>query len=469
MQPEDVTPEPSGTTGSELVVSGGRLPVGRRPRLSNSVDLRGLIAIAQLDDAGANTADLYDWQAAMAAADGLALYLDALGDTEVLGPECGDFIVCEWHEDWVVVGADATELVSCKHRSPDVGAFTTVNALADQGGLAHLFNRWAALEQKPMCRLVTTGGVTGPARELKLLANRLRDLRRGNGDLILLPGEESTVKQLREKIKVHDTAMTVEDQDDEVVRFLSTLSIATVDVNKGVVRDAAPTKYVKPILERMGVDTQYCEPVWQAVLSLVRERMQSHGQTFDGDLPAVLQRHRTGGADQDMPRQVASRLVRLEDIQIAIDTALAIPAAYRTVPSIPAISRVELKMTDGGCPPNAVGRATPLRVDYEDHWREQESSDPGARIARRKLEGVLRRLSDHTMGDLEVSGTEFWRALEVEVTELEGSGGLPPGVDSEIALGGICYLSNQCQVWFGPRFDIEAAIAARRTEGAIQQ
>ncbi|WP_249645575.1 hypothetical protein [Nocardia sputi] len=33
-------------------------------------DLDSLAAVAQHDDAGANTADLYEWQAAMAAADG---------------------------------------------------------------------------------------------------------------------------------------------------------------------------------------------------------------------------------------------------------------------------------------------------------------------------------------------------------------------------------------------------------------
>jgi hypothetical protein len=53
------------------------------------------------DDAGADTADRYEWQAAMAAADGLALYFDAI----VRGAR-GDGntgIVCEHHEDWVLV------------------------------------------------------------------------------------------------------------------------------------------------------------------------------------------------------------------------------------------------------------------------------------------------------------------------------------------------------------------------------
>ena len=44
-----------------------------------------VLAATPADDAGASTADRYDWQAAMAAADGLALYLDALERREAAG------------------------------------------------------------------------------------------------------------------------------------------------------------------------------------------------------------------------------------------------------------------------------------------------------------------------------------------------------------------------------------------------
>jgi hypothetical protein len=114
------------------------------------------------DDAGASTADRYDWQAAMAAADGLALYRDALDDTGQLAVGFDGRIVCEHHEDWVAVQGDDAELVSGKHREQAYGAYTTVNQLVSEGGLGHLFGRWHVLYQKPTCRLVTTAGL-GPA------------------------------------------------------------------------------------------------------------------------------------------------------------------------------------------------------------------------------------------------------------------------------------------------------------------
>lgn len=445
-------------------------------------DLDGLAAVAQLDDAGANTADLYEWQAAMAAADGLALYRDALDEQGVLDPTCDDYILCEWHEDWVVCSGNLMELVSGKHRSADVGAYTTVTKLANDGGLAHLFNRWFALGQKPMCRLVTTGGLTvGPARDLKTLAFRLRTLETERRATALTSDEAKVVRQLGAAIMAHDDStaerwkrtetypgVEEEDQRHEVVAFLASLTIVTVEMTQGVIGDAAPTKYVKPVLEKMGRDVVDRAAVWKAVLGLFRERMQSRGETTYGDLPLVLQRDRSGGPEPDVRRRIARRLVTLRDIRIAIDTALSIPGAYQPLLPVLAISRVEIKMTEVGCSSNAVGRATALRMEYEDYWRDQESGDPGARVARKNLERLLRRVSDHAMGDSELSGHKLWNTVDNKLVELDEAGELPAGVDSEIALGGLCDLSNRCQIWFGPRFDIDAVISDRRSEGVTQ-
>ena len=116
------------------------------------------------DDAGAQTADRYEWQAAMAAADALSLYRD----TSKTAGRPSDYdagIICEHHEDWVVVVAGEAELVSGKHRDPSVAVFTTITQLLGDGGLAHLFGRWHAMGELPHCRLVTTAGLgRGPPR-----------------------------------------------------------------------------------------------------------------------------------------------------------------------------------------------------------------------------------------------------------------------------------------------------------------
>jgi hypothetical protein len=199
---------------------------------------------------------------------------------------------------------------------------------------AHLFNRWFALGQKPLCRLVTTGGLTvGPARELKTLASRLRRLATECREPVLTADESKVVRHLRTAIMTYDKdtaerwnrtathpGIAENDQERAVVAFLASLTIVTVEVNQGVVGDAAPTKYVKPVLKKMGRDVVHCTSVREAVLGLFRERMQSRGETTYGDLPVVLQRDRSGGPEPDVRRRIARRLVTLGDIRIAIET-----------------------------------------------------------------------------------------------------------------------------------------------------
>lgn len=90
-----------------------------------------LFSEPQLDDSGADTLDRYNWQASMAAADGLRLYLDSLDGDGRPSKDIDSRIVCELQEDWAAVDGDAVELVSAKHRDVTTGPFTTVNALAD--------------------------------------------------------------------------------------------------------------------------------------------------------------------------------------------------------------------------------------------------------------------------------------------------------------------------------------------------
>jgi hypothetical protein len=55
------------------------------------------------DDAGAETADRYEWRAMMAAADVLSGYFRALDQVGNVLEEFGFTVVCEHHEDWAIV------------------------------------------------------------------------------------------------------------------------------------------------------------------------------------------------------------------------------------------------------------------------------------------------------------------------------------------------------------------------------
>lgn len=432
-------------------------------------------SVSQLDDSGANTADRYDWQAAMAAANGLALYHNGLGDDGRLRPDCQDRVLCEWQEDWVLFSGDSVVLVSCKHRDPSAGAYTTVVKLVDDGGLAHLFNRWAALHETPLCQLVTSGGLSsGPPQELLAAARYFRALRSAAEPEIVNSEHAEIVAKLRQAITTYcentrkrwdgngsSPTVSQQDRDAEVARFLAALTIAEGQIQRHHVGYAAPKMYVQPILEQLRV-TGSAEAVWEAVLSLFRARMRSRGPLPTGGLPVVLE----GGEDStavpaERRRTLAARTVTMRDIETAMTTALTVPGGYEPVPRMPWTSRLEVKMHVGGCSENAIERALSLRVDYQDYWRDRESIEPTARVERKRLERRLHRVSDQSTDSALPQGAALWRRLQAAVDSLEQEE-LPAGMDTDLALGGVCELAGRCKVWFGPRFNVDTVIARIR-------
>lgn len=73
------------------------------------------------DDAGAETADRFEWQAMMATVDALAAYLQRLDDAGEFTESNTFSVICELHEDWAILAGDDAEIVSAKHREPSVG------------------------------------------------------------------------------------------------------------------------------------------------------------------------------------------------------------------------------------------------------------------------------------------------------------------------------------------------------------
>jgi hypothetical protein len=258
---------------------GGGIPyislVSSSPGEDATSAAEAVLAAVPPDDAGAETADRYEWQAAMAAANGLALYFDAIQDGQLVGQE-NTRIVCEHHEDWVVVRADYAELVSAKHRETAYGVFSTIGQLLEDGGLAHLFERWHVMRELPGCRLVTTAGLApGKAQELESAARALRTLRDA-GQMLLIGGEhDKTVAQFAEALQKHardklppswqsameagETTPTAAHRN-QVGRFLSVLSIDHGKPSRAYVTHAAPTLYCAPVLRLLGKDAPLCRP-----------------------------------------------------------------------------------------------------------------------------------------------------------------------------------------------------------------
>jgi hypothetical protein len=429
------------------------------------------------DDAGAQTADRYEWQAAMAAGDGLGLYLDAIRDQGQLVDDGTARLICEHHEDWCRVQADAAELVSAKHRDPSVGVFTTLRQLVTDGGLGHLIDRWRTLEERPRCRLVTTAGLAaGPCAELAQATEALRNAREAGEALDAVPdldGVVVAIAQLLQPTASEDArrravpALTVA-QLAETRRFLSLLTLATGHIGRMHVGYAAPAMFVAPVLAATGRTHVPAAAAWEAVLALFRSRMRAGAPIPRGALPDLIRLPPTAtSSTQQMDRYLAARVVTLSDIDVALTAAVRRPDAFLPLKPLLRTSKCAIKMSVGQCSANSIERAEMLRIDYQRYWRARVSADASARAQQDRLRRSLLSASDRATSRVSNNvgswGAELWRELEAEAQSMNRPH-RPGDMDEDLVLGGMCDLANRCRIWFSEAFDVNAELARRRVE-----
>lgn len=408
-----------------------------------------LRATSPPDDAGAETADRYEWQAMMATADVLALYFESVDDTGALVEGAHFSVLCEHHEDWSVVSGGTSEIVSGKHREASRGPFSTFRQILDEGAVLHLFDRWRALQQSPLCRLVTTGGLSGDGAKIARACELLRlDPSSQDGEVLeVVEGLKSAMVTL---LSTHGPSPSPE-PDDVIRAFLAVLHIHDAQPRRDQIPDMAGERYGKPVAEKLG-QVNGGVAVWQAVLALVRPRMRNAGPSTGGALPIVL------GMEHD--ERLASRTLALADVDTAVRFAVANIAGYAPLPRVIKANRMAVKMTKGGCSDNAVERADDLRLQYRQYWRARRSN-PSTTDQRRRLDNALRRVVDEATDAVQVQGdtwgARLWRELGQRFHAMEGDA-QAQGLSGDLLLGGVSELANNCRAWYTDRFDAQAVL-----------
>ncbi|WP_114907683.1 hypothetical protein [Ornithinimicrobium murale] len=395
------------------------------------------------DDAGAQTADRYEWQAMMATADVLALYFQSLDDAGNLSLSDEATVVCEHHEDWSIVHNGSTELVSGKHREASIAPITSFRQVLNEAGVLHLFRRWMALERTPRCRVVTTGGLAGDGRKIARGCDQLREDPASNAaELLALIDhfKAALVGQLPPDVAEPDT--------DGIRSFLAGLRFQDAQPRRDQLPDLAAERYGRPVAERLGRPSGGAA-AWQAAFALVRPRMRNAGPSVGGGLPVVL------GVEHD--DSLAPRTLSVRDVDIAVRFALNNLAGYAPLPRIIKANRMAVKMSQGGCSDNAVERADELRLQYRRYWRAR-LSHPNTGDHRSRLDNILRRAVDEATDVVRTEthpwGAQLWRHLSEGLQDLEGQTDAH-GLSADLLLGGVSELANTCRVWYTDRFDAQ--------------
>lgn len=415
-----------------------------------------LLLVPAPDDSGAETADRFEWQAAMATAHALSLYLDALDDEGKLTPSADFSMICEHHEDWALARGLAAEIVSAKHRETSYGAYTTVRKLLVDGGVLHLFDRWKALNKLPTCRLVTTPGVSADGAKVHEACAEIRglDLESPLGE-IAAQVVQSVIDGIAELRSSDDGAAALAETTECVRAFLRALWIQHSEPRRQHLPHAAPTMFAEPVAARL-TRPDAARAIWSAVHTIVRERMRAAGPHPRGNLPTVL-----GAADEP---EFERRTVTASEVDAAVRIALAHVGAFEPLKVLPRTNRMAVKMDTGRCGVNAIERAEDLRLDYQ-RYRRERGGGPGTLADTRKLQRVLMRLVDQSeqavASDGGPWGDALWREIEVRLASVAGTPEVL-GLDTDMLLGGVSDLSNRCKVWYSEPFDVAARIAAIR-------
>jgi hypothetical protein len=433
--------------------------------------VKAVLATPAPEDAGARVASLLDWQACTAAVDALACLRLCL-DT---GATPHGAILCEHHEDWVVIGTSTAVLVSCKHK--DIAVWTYAELFVD-GGVAHLFARWRTTGRTCRTRLVTNGALSGSeAANLNQTCQLLSDEAAGT------PIDDDSREAVDDLIRdvacrfmhyagVSGLSMTEAGPATKAIAkhqpsaellldvrtFLAGFVMDTMRIGRSHLRYAAPGLYVRDVLQRRGDPLERDAAAWEAVASMFRERMRGLGALAEGELASVAAHLRGETSEEQLARHLSQRMISLEAVAAAIDLAVARPGAF-TSPRLPSTTVLGTKLEAGGCGPTLVSMAERMRA----RWlleRRRLLEQPGAH------EDVERLLTQLSLTAIEAEmaarakGVEpYGEALWLDLAQRTQTMQRPVVIGDDAVLGALMEKTSECDLWFSPRFDPVVAIA----------
>lgn len=372
------------------------------------------------DDTGSETLARYGFQELLTA----AVVIEMLVVSGI------DRVLCESHEDYVVVSSDEPpEFVSVKHREPDQGPWTLATLCTD-GGLKHLFDTWRAQGGSVRVKIQTNAGLKTGRGE----ARRLADACNEGG----IGGMGDYTPTLKSKLGA--------DSDAEVVAFLGSVRIQDSLPKRDDLRPRL-MEDLKPRMSALGWSAEDREARFDLVCAEVRKASQADRRAAARD-PMAPSTDLTKAAAT--ARAIARKAIDVSRIEAAIR------AAERVVSSGARPLLVQ-KLECGGVGPTGVRRARHLQERWMRLHYRWSSDLPGDVLD--DLRGRVLRCADLAERGERRTGTygvDMQRRLE-ELLREEITRGVPSFVDEDALLGLAYDETDRCNVLWCEGFVPEEA------------
>ncbi|MEV1008360.1 dsDNA nuclease domain-containing protein [Streptomyces sp. NPDC049881] len=426
-----------------------------------------IFELAPEEDSGSDTLGRYRYQAEVAARECLAM----------LTEDAIDFVVCEWHEDFVVAWADGSvELVSVKHREENQGTWS-LTELCKSGGLAHLFDRWCACECAANVRLrLATNAALSPIKDnagtLARMCGPEPELTDG------LPAMAETVARQILKVRwkqpypnIPDTPQVSKLADiqvptafkEKIVRFLAVLEISCDPPQRAHITDVNIQRLLVPAVERLQLAHVDLESTYRAIVDRIEranrdESDRSQLAVYIADPSRV--RHSTRMQQRIGRRRITRQIVR----QAIAYTTVQLPTFPRGKTPVVAPGGVKLgrKLRRGLVPSDEAAFAERLRSAWYMTWSERRSGLAGDETDLMNLSmDVLEMAFEcrrHARAQL-AEGSEFGNRMNdllAEKLKVDALLSPPPFLLSNLHLRGLAYqLCDECLFFFSDNFDTD--------------
>ncbi|MEV5282954.1 dsDNA nuclease domain-containing protein [Streptomyces sp. SID10815] len=340
-----------------------------------------IFELAPEEDSGSDTLGRYRYQAEVAAQDCLAM----------LTQEAIDFVVCEWHEDFVVARTDGSvELVSVKHREGTQGPWT-LTELCKSGGLTHLFDRWCACEcaDNVRLRLATNAALKpgqGNAGVLARMCGPEPEITTG-----LTAMAEAVARQMLKvrwkqpypnvpetpECRVADIQMPA-GFVDKVVRFLGVLEISCKPPQRENITDVNIQRLLVPAVKQLQLAHVDLEATYRAIVERIERANRDESDrtqlaVYIADPGRV--RHSTQMQQRVGRRRITREILRQE---IAY-TTVQLPTFPRGKAPVvaPGGAKLHRKLRRGLVPSDEAAFAERLRSAWYTTWSERRSGLAG--------------------------------------------------------------------------------------------
>ncbi|GAB1331631.1 dsDNA nuclease domain-containing protein [Streptomyces sennicomposti] len=419
------------------------------------------------EDSGSDTLARYRYQAEVATRDCLAM----------LTEDAIEFVVCEWHEDFVVAFTDGSvELVSVKHREENQGTWS-LPQLCKDGGLTHLFDRWCACDCATNVRLrLATNAALNPAKgnagTLARMCGPEPELTDGLNDMADTIARQMLKvrwKQPYPNVPVTPEVRKLADIQvpvgfvEKIIRFLAVLEISCDPPQREHITDVNIQSLLGRAVEQLQLVHVDLEATYRAIVDRIEQA--NRDESDRGQLAAYIADPSRVRYSTQMQQRIGRRRLTREIVRREfVFTSVQLPTFPRGRAPVVAPGGVKLnrKLRRGLVPSDEAAFAERLRSAWYTTWSERRSGLAGddtdlLNLSMDVLETAFecRRHARAAVADGSAFGVKM-NDLLAERLKVDALSTPPPFLLNNMHVRGLAYqLCDECHFYFSEPFDAD--------------